>query len=189
MPVKIFCCYAHKDGTLLKKLKTHLRPLQREGLIDVLWRDGDISAGTEWEREISKHLNEAQTILLLISPDFIASEYCYSKEMLHAIERHNRGEALVIPIILRPVYWHGTPFSNLQVLPPDARPVTDPYWVTQDRAFLKVTEAIRIAVQKLILQHRTEPLLTDMIPEGEPEKPLAKIEQSEEPVSTNSLST
>ncbi len=189
MPVIIFFCYARKDETLLKKLKVHLKPLQREGLIDVLWHDGDISAGTEWEREISKYLNEAQIILLLISPDFIASEYCYSKEMLHAIERHNQGEALVIPILLRPVYWHRTPFSNLQVLPPHAKPVTDPYWVTQDRAFLKVTEAIRIAVQKLTLQHIAEPILTDMIPEGEPEKPFAEIEQSEQSISRNASSS
>src|SRR5438874_2603680 len=70
MPVKIFCCYAHEDEPLLKKLKAHLRPLQRQGLIDV-WHDRDITAGTECEQEMSKHLNEAQIILLLISPDFM----------------------------------------------------------------------------------------------------------------------
>src|SRR6266849_6380920 len=109
MPVKIFFCYAHEDEVLLNKLKEHLRPLQRQGLIDI-WYDRDIKAGTEWGQEISKHLNEAQIILLLISPDFMNSDYCYGKEMKRAIERHDREEACVIPVILRPVHWQGAPF-------------------------------------------------------------------------------
>src|SRR6266699_5120082 len=98
MPVKMFFCYAHEDEALLKKLKTHLKLLQRQHLIDI-WHDRDISAGTEWEREISHHLNTAQVILLLISPDFMDSDYCYGVEMKRAIERHERGEALVIPMM------------------------------------------------------------------------------------------
>src|SRR5437667_10932619 len=104
MPVKIFFCYAREDEALLNKLKAHLKPLQREGIIDI-WHDRDISAGTEWERVISEQLNTAQIILLLISPDFMASDYCYGTEMKRALERHNRKEARVIPVILRPVYW------------------------------------------------------------------------------------
>ncbi len=98
--VEVFCCYARKDQSLLLELKTHLTPLQREGLI-TLWADIDINAGMEWEKEIQRHLNTAQIILLLISPDFIASEYCYSVEMQRAVERHECGEARVIPIILQ----------------------------------------------------------------------------------------
>src|SRR5436853_5763108 len=104
MPVNIFFCYAHEDEALLNKLKAHLRPLQRQGLIDV-WHDRDISAGTEWERKIDEHINSAQIILLLVSPNFMDSDYCYGKEMKRAIERHERGEARVIPIILEHVYW------------------------------------------------------------------------------------
>jgi WD40 repeat protein len=148
MPVKIFFCYAHEDEALLNKLKTHLRPLQRQGLIDV-WHDSDISAGTEWQQEISKHLNEAQIILLLVSSDFVSSDYAYGIEMVRAIERHERGEARVIPIILRPVYWQKAPFGKLQALPKDANPVTSPSWHDQDEAFLSVTEGIRKAVEEL----------------------------------------
>ncbi len=104
MPVKIFFCYAHEDEQLLNKLKNHLFPLKRAGLIDV-WHDRDISAGTDWEQQIKSHLNQAQIILLLISPDFMASDYCYSIEMQRVLERHDLGEARVIPIILRHVYW------------------------------------------------------------------------------------
>src|SRR5437763_778051 len=119
MAVKIFFCYAHEDEALLNKLKAHLRPLQRQGLIDV-WHDRNITAGTEWEQQITQHLNTAQVILLLISSDFMNSDYCYSIEMKQAIERHERGEARVIPIILRPVYWKKAPFGKIQALPQDA---------------------------------------------------------------------
>src|SRR2546421_3669197 len=115
MPVKIFFCYAHEDESLLNNLKIHLRLLQRQGLIDV-WHDRDISAGMEWEQEISKHLNSAQIILLLVSSDFIDSDYCYSVEMKRAMERNEKGEARVIPVIFRPVTWQYEIFSKLQAL-------------------------------------------------------------------------
>ena len=142
MAVKIFICYAHEDETLLNKLKIHLRPLQRQGLIEV-WHDRDISAGTEWEQEITEQLNSAQLILLLISPDFMDSNYCYGIEMQRAMERHECGEATVIPVILRPVYWQGAPFSKLQALPTDAKPVISSYWHNWDEAFFDVEEGIR----------------------------------------------
>src|SRR5947209_12052879 len=142
MAVKIFICYAREDEELLKKLKAHLKPLQRQGLIDV-WHDRDISAGTEWEHEINRHLNEAEIILLMVSPNFMDSDYCYGIEMKRAIERHERGEAQVIPIILRHVYWQVDPISKLQALPRDAIPVISSRWHTQDEAFFDVTEGIQ----------------------------------------------
>ena len=148
MAIEIFFCYAHEDELLLKKLKAHLRPLQRNDLIDV-WYDRDISAGTEWEREIDKHLNTAQIILLLVSPDFMDSDYCYGIEMKQAMERHERGEASVIPIILRPVYWHEAPFGKLQALPKDGIPVTGSRWHNWDDAFYDVAEGIRNVIIKL----------------------------------------
>lgn len=148
MPVKIFFCYAHEDEPLLNKLKSHLKPLQRQGLIEV-WHDRDISAGTEWEREVSEQLNSAQIVLLLVSPDFMNSDYCYGIEMKRALERHDRGEAQVIPLILRPVYWQGEPLGKLQALPTDAIPVTSPKWHDLDGAFFDVVESIRKVIMKL----------------------------------------
>src|SRR5437763_2990671 len=106
MAVKIFFCYAHEDEALLNKLKAQLRHLQWQGFIDI-WHDRDISAGTEWEQEISKQLDTADIIFLLVSSDFMNSKYCYSIEMKRALERHERKETCVIPVILRPVYWRG----------------------------------------------------------------------------------
>lgn len=97
----------------------------------------------DWEREITEHLNTAQIILLLVSPDFMASDYCYGVEMKKALERHERGEADIIPVILRPVYWQGAPFGSLQALPTDAKPVTGPSWHSLDKAFFNVAEGIR----------------------------------------------
>src|SRR5580700_9435942 len=111
MSVKIFFCYAHEDEALLNKLQTQLKPLQRQHLIDI-WHDRDITAGAEWEKEISEQLNSAQIILLMISPDFMASDYCYSIEMKRALERHQRKEARVIPIILHHVHWQGEPLGK-----------------------------------------------------------------------------
>src|SRR5947209_3587694 len=123
MPVKIFFCYAHEDEALLNKLKTHLKPLQRMGLVDVR-HDRAISARSEWERAIDAQLEKAQIILLLISPDFMDSDYCYGIEMQRALERDQRGEARVIPIILRPTDWQVVPLNKLQALPDDGKPVT-----------------------------------------------------------------
>src|SRR5438270_5401640 len=130
MSVTIFFCYAHEDELFLNRLKSQLRPFLRQGLIDV-WHDRDISAGTEWEQEISKHLNEAKIILLLVSPDFMNSDYCYSVEMKRALERHHRTEAMVIPVIVRPIYWQGV-LGNIQALPTDGKPLVDRYWHTLD---------------------------------------------------------
>jgi hypothetical protein len=148
MPVKIFFCYAHEDEAFLNKLKTQMRPFQRQGLIDV-WHDRDISAGTEWEQEITEHLNHAQIILLLVSPDFMDSDYCYGIEMKNAIERHKQGKAIVIPIILYHVHWQGEPLGNLQALPTDAKPVTGASWHSLNEALFDVAEGIRKVVDRL----------------------------------------
>ena len=147
MAVNIFFCYAHEDELYLNKLKAYLRPLQRQGLIDV-WYDRDISAGAEWEQAISQHLNEAKIILLLVSPDFINSDYCYSVEMKRALERHERKEARVIPVILRPIYWQGV-LGKLQALPTGAKPVVDRSWHNVGEALYDVAEGIRTVVVQL----------------------------------------
>jgi KaiC/GvpD/RAD55 family RecA-like ATPase len=151
MPVEIFCCYARKDQSLLNDLKSHLKPLQRQGRI-ILWADTDIDAGMIWENEIDKHLDTAQIILLLVSPDFIDSEYCYGKEMKRAMARYEAGEAQVVPVILRPVLWENTPFGKLQALPTGARPIISSLWHNRDEAFYDVA----FGIQKVIREFRQE---------------------------------
>ena len=107
-----------------------------------------ISAGTEWSGIIDERLESAHVILLLISSKSTASKYCYDVEMTRALARHEKREALVIPIILKPVTLKGTPFEKLQALPKDAKPVTK--WSDRDSAFVNITEGIRNAIQDLI---------------------------------------
>ena len=144
--IEILCCYAHEDKLLLDELKTHLEPLQRQGFIGI-WNDTDISLGSNWEEEIHKYLDAAYIILLLVSPDFIKSNYCYSIEMKQAVERHERKEAVVIPVILRYVQWQITILGKLQALPTGARPVKS--WRDQDEAFYNVAEGIRKVVEEI----------------------------------------
>src|SRR5437868_10672357 len=102
--IQVFLAYAHEDEHLLKELENHLALLLRQGVITT-WHDRNISAGTERAQEIDLHLKTAQIILLLISANFLASDYCYSFEMTQALKRHEAKEARVIPILLRPVDW------------------------------------------------------------------------------------
>jgi hypothetical protein len=147
--IHIFISYAREDERLRKKLETHLGLLQQEGMITT-WYDRNISAGAEWISEINDHLNTSQIILLLVSAPFLASNYCYSIEMARALERHERGEARVLPIILRPVHWQSAPFSKLQALPTDAHPVTGRRWRNIDEALADVTQGIRKVVEELL---------------------------------------
>jgi tetratricopeptide (TPR) repeat protein len=149
-PIKLFCAYAREDEHLHKELDKHLALLQRQGFIES-WYDRQILPGTEWKSEIEKQLTSARIIVLLISSDFIASDYCYSDEMERALQRHASGGASVVPVILRPVDWKKAPFAHLQCLPRDARPITT--WSNQDEAFLTVAQGIRDLVNWL----RTEP--------------------------------
>jgi chaperonin GroEL len=153
--LQVFCCYAREDQPFLMTLKKHLLPLQREGLITVQ-ADIDISPGEEWEQKIGYYLNTAQIILLLLSPDFMASDYCYSKEMKRAMERHGLGEAYVIPIILRPTHWSQTMLGKLQALPTNAEPLTSRHWDTPDEAFFDVVGGIEKAVKELISRSQIE---------------------------------
>ena len=144
--ISIFYSYSHKDEELKDKLEEHLTLLKRQGVISG-WHDRQIVAGTEWADQIGEHLESARMILLLVSSSFLASDYCYGKEMKRALERHNKGEARVIPTILRPCDWHGAPFGKLQALPKGAKAVT--LWANRDKAFTNVAEGIRKAVEAM----------------------------------------
>ena len=145
--VSVFVSYSHVDEPLRKKLGKHLSILEREGII-ATWHDRMIGAGTEWEGAIDAQLNEARVILLLISADFIASKYCYDIEMKRALERHDLRQALVVPIILRAVSLKGTPFSKLQALPRNAKPVVT--WTDRDSAYVDITDGLRNTIQDLV---------------------------------------
>ncbi len=143
---EVFYSYAAQDRPLRDELEKHLSIVKRQGLISS-WHDREILPGKEWAGEIHAHLDTAHIILLLISPDFLASDYCYDIEMERALERHKAKGACVIPIMLRPVDWSGAPFKHLQALPTDGKPVS--CWKNRDQAFLNIAQGIRKVIKEL----------------------------------------
>ncbi|HLX57960.1 MAG TPA: FxSxx-COOH system tetratricopeptide repeat protein [Ktedonobacteraceae bacterium] len=146
MSLEVFIAYSHQDTELCDALGKHLSELKRQGIISS-WSDGALLSGAEWEWHIRQHLNTAQIILLLVSADFMASDFSYSAEMARALERHQADEARVIPILLRPADWQGAPFAVLQVLPRDGKPVV--MWPTLNGALAHVMQGIRAAINNL----------------------------------------
>ena len=144
-PLKVFCCFAHEDREIQKLLIKYLSPLQRLGQITI-WDENNIGVSVEWEKELHQHLENADIILLLISPDFLASDFCYSLLMQRAIERHKQGSTVTLPLILRPTYLKNMPFSNLLMLPNNGRPLSK--WPDQDEAFLDILQGI----EKIIIE-------------------------------------
>src|SRR6266699_2306714 len=153
--VEVFCSYVHEDEMWLRKVQTHLSLLERQGLIS-FWHDRLITPGTDWAQAIDEHLETASVILLLVSANFFASDYCYGIEMQRALERHAANEAQLIPILVRPVDWKGAPFAHLQVLPTNAKPIVS--WSNKDTALADVAAGIRRAIAEL-------PLHTNILPD------------------------
>lgn len=143
---RLFFSYSHRDEDLRAELEVHLAALKRQGLIDV-WHDRRIVAGEEIDTKISRHLEEADIILLLVSPYFIASDYCYQNEMRRAMERHDAGTSRVIPVILHPCDWQTLPFGRLKATPTDGKPISK--FPNVHDAFLEVAKAIRGAIEQL----------------------------------------
>ncbi len=145
--VEIFVSYVRADETLRSELAKHLKPMKREGLITD-WYADNVEAGGEQKKESKAHLDTARIILLLVSPDFLASDYHYDFEMARALERHNAGTARVIPIMLKQTEgWEQTEFHKLLALPRDGRPVKQ--WSDRDEAFAKIAREIRVVAEKL----------------------------------------
>jgi TIR domain len=147
--MKAFISYSHRDAKALQRLHVHLATLKREKKITA-WYDREILAGANIDNEIDLNLGEAEIFLALVSPDFLASNYCYDQEMEKALERHSSGTMRVIPIILEPCDWKSTPLGNLKALPNDGAPIST--WTNENVAYLDVvTELRRLSSPQTIL--------------------------------------
>jgi anti-sigma regulatory factor (Ser/Thr protein kinase) len=139
----VFVSYAHEDKDLCNMLADHLGGLRHGGYIEV-WSDGQIIAGQEWAPEITRQLNEANIILLLVTSSFLGSEFIGRVELVRALERHRRGEAIVIPVILKPADWQSAGLAGLQALPTGGKAVTS--WSDPDEAYVDIARGLRRAV-------------------------------------------
>jgi hypothetical protein len=139
-PKKIFFSYSKHDREFLEQLIRQMAALRRSDKI-APWDDHQILPGEEWNDEVKKQLNKADIILLLISSDFLSTDYIWEVEIKMAMERHERKEAVVIPIFIRHCDWSGMPFGKLNGLPTKAKPVTD--YPDRDKAWLEVVNGIK----------------------------------------------
>jgi hypothetical protein len=155
--VEVFCSYSHKDEQYRREFETHVSLMKRQNFIQI-WQDRKILAGDDWAGDIGSHLNSADMVTLFISADFIASDYCYEKEMTRAMERHKAEKIPVVPIVVRQCDWHDAPFGKLQALPTDGKPVKS--WPDQDEAWLDVAIGLKLTV-KSILENRKQRLQSE----------------------------
>ena len=142
--MRVFIAYSHKDYWALERLHTHLAMLNREGQIDT-WFDREILAGGNLDKEIFRMLKECNLFLLLVSPDFLASDYCYENEMKQALERYHRGNAHVVPIIVEPCDWGASPLSALKAVPRDGKPIST--WTNHNNAFVDIVMELRRIIE------------------------------------------
>ena len=143
--IEVFISYSKQDKELRDGLLAHLRPLEREGIIT--WHDRQILPGTEWDEEIKARLNAADIILLLISADFLATDYCTQVEIPEALRRHEAGEATVMPVILRACSWKRTPLAAIQAYPEKAKPIRS--WTDIDEAYTDIVEGVYLAATEI----------------------------------------
>lgn len=148
MPVDLFISYSSADRDALTRLRTHLRPLEREGLITP-WSDRLLLVGDKFDERIKAELRKARLIAMILSPDFLASEYVNDVELEIAVQRHQEGTARIIPIVYRQCRWRNTPLGHLQATPTDGRPVLSASWTDKDEAWNVVTDDVARAVSSL----------------------------------------
>lgn len=139
--MRAFISYSHRDANALERLHVHLAALRREGRIEE-WYDHEILAGGVLDDEIARELETADLFLLLVSPDFIASDYCVEREMQRAMERHDAGDARVVPIIVEPCDWHSMqPLRRLKAVPKDGTAISE--WANANTAYLNIVQELR----------------------------------------------
>lgn len=160
----LFFSYSHRDEDLRNELEIHLSTLKRQGVIKT-WHDRRIGAGKDLDIEIDSNLEIADIILLLVSPYFIASDYCYNVEMQRALERHRNGDARVIPVILHPCDWQQTPFGKLRATPVDGKPVSK--FPNPHDAFLSITKDIRAIVEEITGEMKSKAEEINQMPKSE----------------------
>lgn len=150
----VFFSYSHRDEALRNELEAHLSLMKRQGIVTT-WHDRRIGAGDDIHRAIDSHLDDCEIVLLLVSAQFLASDYCYERELARALERHRDGRSTVIPVILHPCDWHSAPFGDLRATPTDGKPVS--MFANQDEAMAIVAADVRKAAMRYVKNGVTSP--------------------------------
>lgn len=145
-PARLYIGYAPEDAHHGEALRTHLSGLLREGLI-FAWHDQQVTPGDVRLKKQLEHLEQADAVVLLVSPHYLASEHCATVEMRRAFARRSAGQCCVLPILVRPITLSGTPLDGLQLLPDNGVAVSR--WSDHDEAWVKIVAGIRRGLQTL----------------------------------------
>jgi excisionase family DNA binding protein len=148
-PLETVLSYSHANPKQRKKLREQLIQLEREGLIRT-WDDRKLRVGQEVDASIQAQLEMTEVFILLLSPAFLASDYCHGVEMQHALERHAEGSALVLPIITIPCAWQNSPVGKLVIAPTDGKPISN--WRPVDAGWADAARLVREAVLEFRMQ-------------------------------------
>src|SRR5215213_277997 len=144
MPANAFISYSHADEKALERLHKHLAMLLRQGELEA-WFDREILPGAKFDEEIMARLDASGMFIALLSPDYLASNYCYEKEFAHALRQAEDGKIQIVPVILEPCDWQSSPLKQYNALPKNAVPISD--WTNQNNAYLNVVEGLRRLLQ------------------------------------------
>lgn len=166
-PINIFVSYSHADSAAQVRLETHLAELKRNGVNT--WYDGDLNAGDALDTHIARELRQAHIFVALISPDYLASNYCWNIEYKRAMSRRLRGLVRVVAVVVRPCDWKATRAARFKLLPKDGRPTTS--WRPADTAYLNVTEGIRAVVDAVRRELQGKPAAQPKAPPKAGPKP------------------
>ncbi len=174
--MKVFISYSHKDSEALERLHTHLALLRSEGLIDT-WYDRQILAGGRIDAEIDRELESCELFLMLVSPDFLASDYCVNLEMRRALERHRDDSAHVVPIIVEPCDWLSSELRELKALPRDGKPISE--WTNPNSAYLDVVRELRriLGIRKAAVPPMGLATFSEETNETRPVAPRYRVQQ------------
>jgi len=148
--LKLFISYSHKNIKIKEKMITALKSMEYDYNIDSVWHDGKITAGENIDDAVLRELNTSDIILLLVSPDFLASFYCIEVELKKSIKRMNKGECIVVPIIICDCSIpDNLLFSKLKRLPDDGRPISNKkYFQNQQQGCTSVVNGLKILLDQ-----------------------------------------
>lgn len=143
---RVFVSYARIDEPYRRRLDVHLAPLVRDGLIEV-WSDQSVEVGADWQHDIEHELATADVVIFLVTPDFVASAYCFEKELPEAMRRHDEDGLRLLPVYVKSVDLTNLPIRRFQGLPTDLRPISA--WPDQDEAWLQVSQGVRRTAEEI----------------------------------------
>lgn len=146
--LKVFFLYAKTDKRLAEILMHYLTPLVKMRKVDI-YDGSDVIAGKEWDLETKENFNQSDIFIALISPDFVASDFCYEDDLKMVIEKHNNKHAIMLPILVKLTpFWKDLVIGKLDYLPIDGKPISQ--WKNEEEALFDVTKYIKKMIKKLV---------------------------------------